>query len=128
MDHCLFHVSTSPMTGVKEQQQPPLGSLEERISMYMYVNQMCPHIRLALLTVSYSPYYPEPAVNLAGNGINPRTDGPQNPMGSDPGDDCREPGPANGKFSPGASFPNYISAVWCNDKVEWRMSYSLYYA
>lgn len=55
-------------------------------------------------------------------GPNPGTAGP---VGPNPGEDCRDPLPANGKFSPGGMFQNYITVLKCGDT--WRINYSIYY-
>ncbi|KAL9633652.1 MAG: hypothetical protein Q9164_004574 [Protoblastenia rupestris] len=68
------------------------------------------------------PCYPEPAINEAGTEANTGTN---SPYGPNPGEDCRDPGPVNGPFSLGASFPNYITTVYCGET--WRITYSIYY-
>ncbi|KAL8722891.1 MAG: hypothetical protein Q9181_007403 [Wetmoreana brouardii] len=75
----------------------------------------------------HDPCYPEGATNAKGDGPNPGTDGPKGPLGPNPDEDCTDPGPAKGPYSPGKPFPNYISVVKYDDSQTWRINYSLYH-
>ncbi|KAI9786311.1 MAG: hypothetical protein M1816_008052 [Peltula sp. TS41687] len=74
-------------------------------------------------TYLQEPCYPESAVTPDGK-PNPGTD---IPLTADPGDDCTDPGPYNGRFSPGIPFPNYITAFYCGFENTWRVKYDIYY-
>lgn len=61
--------------------------------------------------------------------MNPGTDVPWD---AEPGRDCNDPGPYNGRFSKGNPFPNYISTALCGDKSpeqggQMRVTYQIYY-
>lgn len=56
--------------------------------------------------------------------MNPGTDVPIN---ANPGTNCNDPGPLNGAYTLGNSFPTYVSASWCGEKGEWRIQYYNYY-
>ena len=75
-----------------------------------------------------NPCYPDSATVNDGQSPNPGTGPSGGPLGANPNPgDCRTPGPWNGIYSQGASFPNYINAIYCTDRDQWRVTYSLYY-
>ncbi|KAF2254308.1 hypothetical protein BU26DRAFT_410465, partial [Trematosphaeria pertusa] len=72
------------------------------------------------------PCYAEGATNGHG-GPNPGADSPRGPPSINPGQDCTDPGPYYGDYSPGNPFPVYVSATWCPDQQEWRLTFDVYY-
>ncbi|KAI9676164.1 MAG: hypothetical protein M1817_000909 [Caeruleum heppii] len=83
----------------------------------------------AAVAAAPAPCYPESAVVIGSNPVepNPGTGPPKGPTGTDPGDFCTDPGPWNGLYSQGASFPNYIYPKYCGGDDTWRVVYSIYW-
>ncbi|KAF2664509.1 hypothetical protein BT63DRAFT_483213 [Microthyrium microscopicum] len=77
----------------------------------------------------HSPCYPESAIKLGSNPPekNPGTDGNLGPAGIWTGVDCTDPGPYNGAYTKGRSFPLYVTPKYCSDLNQWRITYSVYY-
>lgn len=77
------------------------------------------------------PCYPKSAVLLGSNPPvkNPGTDAPDfGPAGANPGDDCTGPGDyREGGYNLGNPFPVYVSAKYCDNHQQWRVTYSLYW-
>jgi hypothetical protein len=77
------------------------------------------------------PCYPESAVKLGSEPPekNPGTDAlDYGPPGADPGDDCTGPGDYHdGGYNLGNPFPIYISAKYCDNHKQWRVTYSVYW-
>ncbi|MCJ1430265.1 hypothetical protein MMC29_008182, partial [Sticta canariensis] len=73
------------------------------------------------------PCYPESAVVLGSSPPrpNPGSGNKRGTASANPGEDCTDPGPYDGAYSPGRPFPVYLSAAFCGDN--WRVNYDLYY-
>jgi hypothetical protein len=90
----------------------------------MYIQKTENIVVFPELTCLQDPCYPEGATNAKNDGPNPGTD---DPIGPNPGEDCTDPKRANGLFSFGGTFPNYIGAAWCGGDATWRINYAVYY-